>query len=120
MKTSKLLVTVSALSLAILSNASWADQPHRNHPGVHDHNINERQHNQQRRIHEGARSGELTRGETRNLQGQERAIRQEERQYKSDGKMTGAERKDLHQDMNSLSKEIYQEKHDAQERPRAR
>lgn len=120
MKTTKLLVTASALSLAILSNASWAEQPHHNQAGMRDHNINQSQHNQQHRIADGVKSGELTRGEAKNLQGQERAIRKEERQYKSDGNLSKAERKDLHQDMNALSKDIYHEKHDAQERPKAR
>ncbi len=41
------------------------------------------------------------------------------RQFKSDGKLTKNERQELHQDQGAASKEIYQEKHDAQERPKS-
>lgn len=56
----------------------------------------------------------------RGLREQPRAIRQEERSHKADGQLTPQERKDLHQDLNNLSKDIYKEKHDADSRSRAR
>lgn len=84
-----------------------------------DPGVNHRQHQQQRRIDQGVRSGELTRQETRALRKEERAIRQEEKAYKSDGKLTRKERKDLHRDLNQASKDIYREKHDDDKRPRA-
>jgi hypothetical protein len=43
-------------------------------------------------------------------------IRQEERQYKSDGILTKDERKDLHQDLNASSRNVYNEKHDTETR----
>ena len=88
--------------------------PHRRDPLV-----NARQGTQQARIAQGVRSGQLTRPEAAQLRQQERAVRTEERAYKSDGKLTPAERKDLHQDLNQASKDIYQQKHDAQTRPNA-
>jgi hypothetical protein len=39
------------------------------------------------------------------------------RAYRADGKLTPAERKDLHQDLNQTSKDIHQEKHDSETRP---
>lgn len=81
-----------------------------------DPGVNQRQFNQRQRIGQGVRSGELTRGETRQLATEQRAIRQEERLYKSDGVMTRDERKDLHQDLNAASRNIYNEKHDAEQR----
>ena len=87
--------------------------------GTRDPGVNQRQHNQQERIEQGVKSGELTRGETRRLQGEQRQIRHEERQYKSDGVLTRDERKDLHQDQNRASRDIYRQKHDAQVRPPA-
>ena len=81
--------------------------------------VNHRQHRQQHRIEQGARSGELTRQEAKGLRNEEHSIRQEERAYKSDGKLTRAERKDLHHDLNRASKDIYREKHDDEKRPRA-
>ncbi|MDO8960326.1 MAG: hypothetical protein Q7U85_11395 [Rhodocyclaceae bacterium] len=83
---------------------------------VRDPGVNARQSNQRERIGQGIRSGELTRGEARQLGAEQRAIRQEERQYKSDGVLTKAERKDLQQDLNVASRDIYNEKHDADRR----
>jgi len=79
--------------------------------------VNERQHNQMDRIREGAASGELTRGETRRLVGEQREIRREESAYRSDGVLTGRERADLHRDLDRSSNHIRQERHDAQQRP---
>jgi hypothetical protein len=87
--------------------------------GTRDPGVNHRQHAQGHRIQQGAKSGELTRGETRRLQAEQRHIRHEERSYKSDGHLTRAERADLHRDLNHASRDIYRQKHDAQGRPPA-
>lgn len=79
---------------------------------VRDPGVNARQHNQHDRIAQGVRSGALTKDEAKGLRTEQRAIRQEERQYKSDGVLTRAERKDLQQDLNVASRNIYSEKHD--------
>jgi hypothetical protein len=83
---------------------------------VRDPGVNARQHRQQHRIQRGVRSGELTKDEVKELASERRTIRQEERAYKSDGVLTRDERKDLHQDLNATSKNIYEEKHDAEKR----
>lgn len=93
----------------------WANGQSGN-PATRDPGVNARQYNQQGRIAQGVRSGELTRGEVAELRQEQRAIRQEERLYKSDGVLSGAERKDLHQDLNAASQHIYEEKHDAERR----
>jgi hypothetical protein len=92
----------------------WLAAPAQASP--HDPGVNARQHHQQQRIGQGVRSGQLTRGETRRLEREQRHIRQEERSYKSDGVLTQAERLDLQQDLNAASRHIYQEKHDAERR----
>ena len=84
-----------------------------------DPGVNGRQRVQQQRIAQGVHSGELTKDEAGKLRQEEKAIRTEERAYKADGKLTAAERQDLHQDLNQASKDIYQEKHDAETRPKA-
>ncbi len=84
--------------------------------GGRDHRINHRQHNQHARIAGGVKSGELTKSEAKDLRGDQRELRQEEKVYKSDGQLSKAERKDLHEDLNENSKEIYQEKHDDETR----
>lgn len=85
-------------------------------PGTRDPGVNARQHVQGERVQQGVRSGELTRDEVKELNQERKSIRQEERAYKSDGVLTGAERKDLHQDLNQASKNIYEQKHDADKR----
>jgi len=91
---------------------------HRAHPNAarRDPGVNHRQQHQRGRIHQGVHSGELTKDEMKSLAQEQKAIRQQERAYKSDGKLTKDERKDLHQDLNQASKNIYNEKHDAEKR----
>ena len=82
--------------------------------------IDHRQFDQRNRIQQGIRSGELTRGEARDLFAEQRGIRQEEREYRADGVFTRDERRDVQQDLNAASRHIYNETHDAQERNRTR
>jgi len=114
----KTTISLLLASLAIIAGQAYAEQGARQHR-PRDPGVNQRQHNQQQRIKQGVRSGQLTKEETRDLRSEQKAIRQEERAYKADGKLTKEERKDLHKDMNDLSKDIYQEKHDADVRPKA-
>lgn len=102
------LVVAGVVSVASLSQAE---------AGVRDPGVNARQQHQQQRVRQGVRSGELTRRETRNLAEEQRDIRQLERAYKSDGQLTRAERSDLHHEQNQASRDIYKQKHDAQDRP---
>ncbi len=99
--------------VAAVVSASYADAPRR----TRDPGVNARQHAQHDRIRQGVGSGELTRRETGKLAREQRDIRQLERDYKSDGTLTGAERRDLHQEQNQASRHIYDQKHDVQDRP---
>jgi hypothetical protein len=112
-KLSTAVLTIAGV-FAVVS-ASYADSPRR----TRDPGVNARQHNQQERIHQGVRSGELTRRETARLREEQRDVRQLERAYKSDGTLTGAERADLHHEQNQASRDIYRQKHDEQDRPPA-
>lgn len=85
--------------------------------GTRDPRVNARQQNQHQRVKQGVQSGELTRRETGALAHEQRDIRQLERAYKSDGTLTRSERVDLHQEQNQASRHIYNQKHDAQDRP---
>ncbi|MFC4309051.1 hypothetical protein ACFPN2_08165 [Steroidobacter flavus] len=104
------LIVAGVMGIASLSQAE---------AGVRDPGVNARQQNQRQRIQQGVRSGELTRRETGKLAREQRDVRQLERAYKSDGELTRAERVDLHQEQNQASRDIYQQKHDAQDRPPA-
>jgi hypothetical protein len=80
--------------------------------------IQERKHNQQRRIHQGERSGQLTRGEARHVEKQEHGLNREERHMreKDGGKLTAQDRAKLNRQQNHLSKEIYKDKHNDRKR----
>lgn len=73
--------------------------------------INQRQRNQERRIRQGVRNGELTRNEAHHLRADERDIRQDKRMAKADGHMSRAERRHLRRDENRASRAIYRAKH---------
>ena len=102
------LLVAGVLGVAGLSQAD---------AGTRDPRVNARQQNQHQRVKQGVRSGELTRRETGALAHEQRDIRQLEREYKSDGTLTRSERVDLHQEQNQASRHIYNQKHDAQDRP---
>lgn len=78
--------------------------------------IDATQAGQERRIQQGVRSGELTRGEYNKLEAEQARIRQMERQAKADGYVSSAERARIRNAQGEASKHIYQEKHDAQQR----
>jgi hypothetical protein len=78
--------------------------------------INGREHNQQLRIRQGVKSGELTRKETARLEAEEARIRLNERLAKSDGKLTPEERARLEKELSKASHDIYVQKHDDQTR----
>ncbi len=83
---------------------------------MRERGINQRQHNQQQRIHQGWRQGDLTRGEARQLQGQARDIRREEHAFRSDGRFTPAERQHVQRDLDRQSRDIHRERNDGQRR----
>ena len=76
-------------------------------------NINLRKDNQQDRIAQGVRSGQLTAGETRNLEGREASINREEHAMRraDDGRLTAGDRAALTCRQNRVSSSIYRDKH---------
>jgi uncharacterized membrane protein YebE (DUF533 family) len=74
-------------------------------------NITKRQIQQQKRIADGVRSGELTAKETANLELREAKIQADKRAAKADGVVTDAERAKLHAQENRTSRKIYRKKH---------
>lgn len=93
-------------------NQQKHDDDVRNRVATSDPGVNQRQRNERHRIEQGVRSGELTRDEAKGLPSEQRDIRSEERGYKSDGALTRGERRDLHGDQNEASRNIYAQKHD--------
>jgi hypothetical protein len=78
--------------------------------------IAERKENQQDRIAQGVKSGQLTPRETVKLEKKEVAINKEVRADRkaNGGKLTAAEKKQVNRQQNKVSKQIYAQKHDAQ------
>lgn len=77
--------------------------------------INQRKENQQDRIAQGVKSGQLTAGETRNLEGRETSVNHEEHAMRraDDGHLTRADRAALTRRQNRVSRSIYRDKHNA-------
>jgi hypothetical protein len=75
--------------------------------------VGKRQENQQDRIANGIASGKLNAKQTANLEKGESAVNQEVRTDRklNGGKLTPAERKQVNQQQNHLSKQIYKAKH---------
>jgi len=123
----------SALSLAVMLTGGLAmaqDQPGSQGSGSgssnppaqsptpapkQDPSIAQRKENQQDRIAQGVKSGQLTAGETANLENKEAAINGETKADRAanGGKLTGAEKQQINQQQNQVSKQIYQDKHNA-------
>ena len=83
---------------------------------VNAQTIPQTQANQQHRIVQGAKSGELTPRETKKLEAEQRGIQAEKRVARADGKVTPRERRRIKHDQRKASRDIYHEKHDAQKR----
>ena len=77
--------------------------------------VAQRKENQQDRIANGVKSGQLTAGETKNLEKKEAAINKETAADRAanGGKLTAAEKKQVNRQQNQTSKQIYDDKHNA-------
>ncbi|MHB8906438.1 MAG: hypothetical protein ACYC6D_09970 [Melioribacteraceae bacterium] len=73
--------------------------------------INQTQKQQQVRIKQGVKSGELTPLETRKLEKQQLKIQQAKKVAKSDGVVTKRERRHILNEQKQASKNIYRKKH---------
>jgi hypothetical protein len=102
----KLLVSTVSIFLFIIAGKAQTATPR----------VTERQENQQARIAQGVKSGELTPAETKHLETREAKIQHDKREAKSDGKVTHAERAKLNREEDRTSHAIYRQKHDGQVR----
>ena len=82
--------------------------------------LNERQSNQKARIAQGVKSGELTRKETVRMVNGQRQLQKMENRAKQDGVVTKKERARLQAKASKESAKIYRNKHDKNQRPKAR
>jgi hypothetical protein len=117
MDTRKLLLSVAAL-FALSAPGAFAQSPSTpstTTPPDKPPTIQQRKQNQQDRIAQGVQSGQLTAGETKNLETKETDLNKDEHTMRSedDGHLTAADRAKLNNQQNKLSNQIYQDKHNA-------
>lgn len=79
--------------------------------------IDQRQENQQARIEQGVRSGELTRNEAHQLQHQQAHIAATERRAAADGVVTPKEKRKIEHMQDNASNNINKKKHNNKKRP---
>lgn len=84
--------------------------------GLSAQEIKERKENQQDRIAQGVKSGELTAGETAKLERKEARVNRETRRdrAKNGGTLTPKERRKINRQQDRLSRQIHRQKHDGQ------
>jgi hypothetical protein len=77
--------------------------------------VGARSENQQGRIANGVRSGQMTAHETRNVEGREASINRQTRNDRqaNGGRLNGQERQQINQRQNNVSRSIYNDKHNA-------
>ena len=98
-----------------LSNQIYDDKHNANTVHYGNNEVGQRRENQQDRIAQGVKSGQLTAGETAKLENQQKGINQ---QVKADraangGKLTAGEKAQVNHEQNQASKNIYNKKHNA-------
>jgi hypothetical protein len=95
------------LSAALLLPAGFAQNDEK------EGRIQQRKENQQQRIGNGVKSGQLTPGETARLETQESSLNKEIRtdRRQNGGNLTNNEKKQINRQQNRLSKDIYRDKH---------
>jgi len=112
MKTRELILSAAAL-VAFCGAPAFAQQSSTSSTNPPPGSIAQRKDNQQDRIANGIDSGQLTAGETKNLETKEAGLNKEESNMRAadDGHLTAADRATLNRQQNHLSNRIYDDKH---------
>ena len=103
----RIQLTVLAAGLAVCAIATSAQ-------AQNAADVVQRDVNQQNRIEQGLKSGQLTTKEAGKLEREESRVDKMEANAMKDGKVTNAEKRRIEAAENKASKDIYNEKHDAQ------
>src|SRR5437868_5517819 len=107
-----LLIGIMGLLLAMVGEGFAATSPQTRTPTV-----NRRQNRQRRRIRQGVKSGQLTRGEAARLRREQRRIAAQKRSARRNGNVSAAERARLRRSENRANRRIYRAKHNNRRRP---
>jgi hypothetical protein len=105
-----------------VSNQIYQDKHNANTAHYGNNQVDQRRENQQDRIAQGVKSGQLTAGETAKLENQQKGINQQVKADRSanGGKLTTGEKKQVNKEQNGASKNIYDKKHNAKTQPKAK
>lgn len=105
-----------------LSNQIYKDKHNANTAHYGNTEVGQRRENQQDRIAQGVKSGQLTAGETAKLENQQKGINQQVAADRAanGGKLTAGEKVQVNHEQNQASKNIYNKKHNARTQPGAR
>ena len=106
MKVTRIAIGTASLFLTLAAAAQTAPPP-----GT----AGQRKADQQARIAQGVKSGQLTPHETANLEHREASVNKEERNMRAanGGKLTAGDRAALNNRQNKISNSIYKDKHNA-------
>ncbi|HTR46586.1 MAG TPA: hypothetical protein VMM16_04270 [Verrucomicrobiae bacterium] len=101
-----------------LSNRIYDDKHNARTAHYGNNEVGQRREDQQGRIAQGIRSGQLTAGETARLERQQRSIHREDASMRAadGGKLTAGDKAALNQRQNNASKNIYAKKHNGRAR----
>ena len=112
------LFNVALSAALILAPAALLAQAPQTTTPVTSKTIQERKTDQQDRIAQGVKSGQLTAGETSRLEHQEAGINHEEKGMRAqdNGHLTKADKTLVNKQQNQESKRIYKDKHNAAKR----
>jgi hypothetical protein len=102
-----------------LSNQIYQDKHNANTAHYGNNEVGQRRENQQDRIAQGIKSGQLTAGETAKLENQQKNINHQVAADRAanGGKLTTGEKKQINKEQNTASKNIYNKKHNAKTQP---
>ncbi len=109
-KTITLTVVAGLLTGMFLSGLNQAAEAKGQH-------VNKRQNRQHCRIKKGVQNGELTKAETKRMREQQKALAKQEKYLRKTGHgLSKSEKAVLNKEQDQLSKNIYRQKHDGQDR----
>jgi len=105
-----------------MSKQIYQDKHNANTAHYGNNQVGQRRENQQDRIAQGVKSGQLTAGETAKLENQQKGINQQVKADRSanGGKLTTGEKQQVNKEQNAASKNIYNKKHNANTQPKAK
>jgi predicted transglutaminase-like cysteine proteinase len=103
-----------------MSKSMYNDKHNANTAHYGNNEVGQRRENQQDRVAQGIKSGQMTAGEAARTENREQGINRQihaDRQA-NDGRLTGQERRQVNREQNRTSRQIYRQKHNNRVAPK--